>query len=207
MPLDAYDTEKKYQYLGRPKKDLLESPTGTAELVRPAVFPASLLSGSVYLADFGISIRAGTSVNYKLQSPSGWCAPERFHNTDPGAASDMWSYMCIFTELYLGHLPWFVSGNVLANMVKVLGPLPQNWYNHHHQPGSNDASWYDPRTQPENTLEAMIARSRPDVTANEAAHVLSFMLEGLRYNPREHITAAQLLSNASFQAVMRLYGA
>ena len=195
VPLDAYDTKTKYRYLGRPKKDLLEPPTGTAELVRPAVFPATLLSGSVYLADFGIAIRAGTSVTYKPQSPSGWCAPERLHNTDPSAASDIWSYMCIFAKLYLGHLPWFVNGNVLANMVKVLGPLPQNWYSYYHQPGSNDASWYDLRTQPENTLEAMIARSRPDVTSNEAAHVLSFMLEGFRYNPRKRITAAQLLSN------------
>lgn len=92
-------------------------------------------------------------------------------------------------------------------MVKVLGPLPQNWHSYYHQPGSNGASWYDPRTQPENTLEAMIARSRPDVTSNEAAHVLSFMLEGFRYDPQKRITAAQLLSNASFQAVMGLYGA
>jgi hypothetical protein len=119
----------------------------------------------------------------------------------------MWSYMCIFTKLYLGHLPWYVNGNVLAYMVKVLGPLPQNWYSHHQKPDSNEASWYDPSTQPENTLEAMIARSRPDVTSEEAAHVLSFMLKGFCYHPERRITAAELLSNASFQAIMRIYGA
>ncbi|KAF1954238.1 kinase-like protein [Byssothecium circinans] len=204
VPLDAYDTKTKYQYLGRPKKDRLGPPTGTAELVRPAVFPATLLSGSVYIADFGIAIRAGTSVNYKPQST--FCAPERLHNTDPSAASDMWSYMCIFAELYLGHLPCFVNGDVVHRMVKVLGPLPQDWFRYYHRPGCNYASWYDPRTQPENTLEAMIARSRPDVTSSEAAHVLSFMQEGFRYDPQKRITAAQLLSNASFQAVMGLYG-
>jgi serine/threonine protein kinase len=119
----------------------------------------------------------------------------------------MWSYICVFTELYLGHLPWFVNENVLANMVKVLGPLPQKWCSYHHQPVSNDASWYDLRTWPENTLKAMIARSRPDITTSEAAHVLFLMLEGFRYDPRQRITTAQLLSNASFQAVMKIYGA
>jgi hypothetical protein len=115
--------------------------------------------------------------------------------------------MCIFTELYLGHLPWFVDGNVLAHMVDVLGPLPRDWHDYHHERDTAPHSWYDPRTRPENTLAAMIARSRPDVSSEEAAHVLSFMLKGFHYHPEQRITAAQLLSNVSFQAVMRLYGA
>jgi serine/threonine protein kinase len=32
-------------------------------------------------------------------------APERFHNVNPNFASDMWSYMCLFTVLYLGFIP------------------------------------------------------------------------------------------------------
>jgi serine/threonine protein kinase len=144
-------------------------------------------------------------VNYKPQSPRAWCAPERLHNTDPSAASVMWSYMCVFTKLYLGTLPWSIYGDALPGIVKVLGPLPQTWCGRYHQPTRTDASWYDPRKQPEFTPEAMIAHARPDVSSTERAHVLSFMLKGFSYNPQHRITAAQLLDNASFQAVMRVY--
>ncbi|PVH68361.1 kinase-like protein [Cadophora sp. DSE1049] len=186
VPLDAYDIKMKY---------------------KPVVVPPSLLTKSVYLGDFGLAMNAGTSVNYKPQSPSAWCAPERLHNTDPSAASDMWSYMCVFTELYLGTLPWSSYGDALPGMIKVLGPLPQTWYGYYHQPTRTDASWYDPRKQPEFTLEAIIAHARPDVSSTERAHVLSFMLKGFSYDPQDRVTAAQLLCNASFQAVMGVYGA
>lgn len=95
------------------------------ELVRPVVVPSSLLTNSFHLGDFGLAINAGTSVNYKPQSPNAWCAPERLHHTDPSAASDMWSYIYVFTELYLGTLPWSIYSDALTGMVKVLGPLPQ----------------------------------------------------------------------------------
>ncbi|KAE9367687.1 kinase-like protein [Stipitochalara longipes BDJ] len=179
VPLDAYDIKMKYQYLGRPRKIPLQTKAGMkGELVRP-----------------------------RPQSPSAWCAPERFHNINPSAASDMWSYMCVFTELYLGTLPWSIYGDALPGMVKVLGPLPWLWHNYYHQPTRKEASWYDPKKQREFTLEAMIARTRPDVSSTERAHVLSFMLRGFSYEPQHRITAAQLFNNASFQAVMGVYGA
>jgi hypothetical protein len=62
-------------------------------------------------------------------------------------------------------------------------------------------------SKPEFTLEAIIAQARPDVSSTERAHVLSFMLKGFSYDPQDRITAAQLLYNASFQAVMGVYGA
>jgi serine/threonine protein kinase len=208
VPLDDYNIKMKYQYLGRPRKIPLQTPAGMqGELVRPVVVPPSLLTKSVYLGDFGLAMNAGTPVNYKPQSPSAWCAPERLHNTDPSAASDMWSYMCVFTELYLGTLPWSIYGDALPGMVKVLGPLPQTWYSYYYQPTRTHASWYDPRKQPEFTLEAMIGHARPDVSSTERAHVLSFMLKGFSYDPQDRITAAQLLDNASFQAVMGVYWA
>jgi serine/threonine protein kinase len=64
----------------------------------------------VYLADFGHAIKAGTSVCKKWQWPIIYCSPERFHNVDPSCASDMWSYMCLFTELYTGATPFDVNG-------------------------------------------------------------------------------------------------
>jgi hypothetical protein len=113
--------------------------------------------------------------------------------------------MCVFTELYIGTFPWSIYGDALPSIVKVLGPLPQTWYNYYYQPTRTDALWYDPRKQPEFTLEAMIAHARPDVSSAERAHVLSFMLRGFSYNPQDRITATQLLDNALFQAVMGVY--
>lgn len=207
MPLDAFDIQVKYQHLGRPKKIPLQTPAGMkGELVRPVVVPPSLLTNSFYLGDFGLAMNAGASVNYKPQSPSAWCAPERLHNTDPSPASEMWSHMCIFAELYIGTLPWSIYGDVLPNMIRVLGPLPQIWYPYYHQPTIVDASWYDPRKQVEFSLEAMIAQARPDVNSTERAHVFSFMLKGFSFDPRGRLTAGQLLYDTSFQAVMGFYG-
>ncbi len=62
--------------------------------------------------------------------------------------------MCVFTELYLGALPWSIYGDPLRGMVKVLGPLPQIWYDYCHQPAEADASWYDPSRQPQYRITA-----------------------------------------------------
>lgn len=115
--------------------------------------------------------------------------------------------MCVFAELYLGALPWSLYGDALPQIVKLLGPLPQAWYGHYHHPNGTDDSWYEPWRLPESTLEAMIAHARPDASSTERAHVLSFMLKGFCYEPRNRMTAAQLLDNTSFQAVMGVYGA
>lgn len=206
IPLDAYDKKKKYELLGRPKKDCVQSHEGEGEIVRPAVFPGNLLSGSVSIADFGISIKAGTSVNHKPQSPRGFCAPERLHDRDPSAASDMWSYMCIFSKLYLGHLPWLDGGGP-GLVIEVLGPLPKDWQGSYFERDAAPDSWYDPETQPKETLRFIIACSRPGITLDEIETVLSFMLKGFHYHPEQRITAAQLLSDESFQAIMKRYGA
>ena len=105
--LDNLDTKTKYKYLGRPKKIALTSDLWKpGELVKPMEVPKSLLRETVYLGDFGMAIKAGTEVKHKVLSPFVFCAPERFHNVNPSFASDMWSYMCIFSYLYLGCIPW-----------------------------------------------------------------------------------------------------
>ena len=53
----------------------------------------------------------------------------------------------------------------------------------------------------------MIVYARPDVSSTERAHVLSFILKGLSYDPQDRITAAQILYSALFQAVMGVYRA
>lgn len=107
VPLDNCTTATKYKYLGRPQKmGLLPHPEWQGELVKPVVVPKNLIRETVYLGDFGLLIKAGTSVSFKIQSPATYCAPERWHDVGPSFASDMWSYMCLFAELYLGFPPF-----------------------------------------------------------------------------------------------------
>jgi hypothetical protein len=69
VSLDAYDIKMKYRYLGGLRKIPLKTQAGIqGELVRPVVVPFSLLTNSFYLGDFGLTINAGTSVNYNPQS-------------------------------------------------------------------------------------------------------------------------------------------
>lgn len=107
VPLDNCTTATKYKYLGRSQKmGLLPHPEWLEELVKPVVVPKNFLRETVYLGDFGLSIKAGTSVSFKSQSPATYCAPKRWHDVGPSFASDMWSYMCLFAELYLGFPPF-----------------------------------------------------------------------------------------------------
>jgi serine/threonine protein kinase len=109
--LDNFDTKTKYEYLGRPKKVALTSHLWRpGELVKPMEVSKSLLRETVYLSDFSMAIKAGTEVNRKVLFPFVFCAPERFHGVNPSFASDMWSFMCIFSYLYLGCVPWRAYG-------------------------------------------------------------------------------------------------
>jgi hypothetical protein len=67
-----------------------------------------LLRDTVYLGGFSMAAKADTDVRHKELSPLDipFHAPERFHNINPGLPSDMWSYMCVFSALYLGVIPW-----------------------------------------------------------------------------------------------------
>jgi serine/threonine protein kinase len=178
------------------------------EFVRPVEVPKSFLRETVYLSDFGMGIKAGTEVRNKLQSPIAYCAPERFHNINPSFASDMWSYMCLLTEFYIGHTPWLNIGcaSLMTRMADILGPLPKQWEGHYNV-GRIDHSWYDRnRTPSKKTLEAMIRRARPEVSTTELNHVLSIVSKGFCCFPEDRITATLLLQDASFKAVMEIYG-
>lgn len=209
--LDDYNTDTKYKYLGRPQKIALAPDMWRqGELVRPMNVPENLLRESIYLGDFGISIKAGTSVSEKVQSPAAYCAPERFHNVDPSFASDMWSYMCLFTELYVGFQPFYRNWNpaLVSHVVHALGPLPEQWKDHYNADGTNEDWWYDKNTIPDPTmtLEAMIERLRPETSPKERSLVLAILAKGFCYLPEHRITATQLLQDPSFNAFMAIYG-
>jgi serine/threonine protein kinase len=42
--------------------------------------------------------------------PMQFCSPDRLHEKDPSFACDMWGYMIIFAELYLGLDSWYDQG-------------------------------------------------------------------------------------------------
>lgn len=206
-------TTTKYQYLGRPKKMPLPLPPTLwkdGELVMPMSPHESLIGDTIFLGDFGLAIKAGAVVTQKVQSPAIYCAPERFHDADPSFATDMWSYMCIFAELYLGCALFYGPSNafVVTFMVNTLGPLPVSWKGLFNPAGLSDDSWYDQGRMPEPTLslEAKLVNIRSDIDLVERQLVLSVLRGGLSYIPEHRLTAAQLLEDPSFKALMGLYG-
>ncbi|KAN0081106.1 protein kinase [Elaphomyces granulatus] len=175
-PFDNLNTKTKYKYIGRPKKMALPHDSWKeGELVKPFRFPKSLITDAVYLGDFGMATEAGTEAREKQLSPMNTkhYAPERFHNVNPSFASDMWSYMCVFSELYLGHVPW--------------------------------ASYSAIRPYPEESLESIIKKGRPDVGEVELKHIVSIMEKVFCYRPDKRLSATRLLHDSSFQAVMKIY--
>ncbi|KAK7597476.1 hypothetical protein V3481_004060 [Fusarium oxysporum f. sp. vasinfectum] len=76
------DLTTKYQILGRPQKIELPRDQETwkdGELVAPMTPKDSfVVQDTITLGDFGLAIRSGTEVDFKLQVPVGYCAPERY---------------------------------------------------------------------------------------------------------------------------------
>jgi serine/threonine protein kinase len=175
-PLDKLDTETKYECLGRPLKAALPSDLWRqGELVKTLEFPQSLLTHTVYLGDFGLATKLGTQGRLSVLDII-YHAPERYHNVNPSFASDMWSYMCLFIELYIGFIPWerpdYLS--MITEMTRTLGPLPKQWQGFYNAYGKYHNSWYDQCRKPnhEANLESIIKKKRPDVSLAERNHVL-----------------------------------
>ncbi|KAF5025694.1 hypothetical protein F66182_2300 [Fusarium sp. NRRL 66182] len=203
----------KYEYLGRPWKMLIPTDRPLwkdGQLVMPITPHHSLVHGTITLAGFGLAVKSGTSVGYKIQSPAIYCAPERIHNVDPSFASDMWSYMCIFAELCLGFPLFYGTATSMAIgfMVSVLGPLPLSWRGSCMGSGRYDESWYDQSRgpQPRLTLEAKVRDSVDNISPAEQQLVLSILQRGLSYLPEHRFSAGQLLEDASFRQLMAMYG-
>jgi protein kinase-like protein len=212
VALDNLNTKAKYEYLGRPQKVALPSNLWRqGEPVRPLEVPKSLLTDTVYPGDFGMVTKPGVQVGGKMLSLLDivYHAPERYHNVNTSFASDMWSYMCLFIELYIGFIPWEREGYfaMITEMTRTLGPLPKQWKGYYNTYGKCHNSWYDQRRKPgrEVTLESIIKEKRPEVSSAERNHVLEIMSKGFCYSPDGRLTATQLLQDPSFQAVMEIY--
>ena len=213
--LDNLSKKQKYECLGRPKKVALTDVWKQGELVTPVEVPELFLhTDTACLGDFGMAAKAGTDVRLRKLKPSPWNmlyhAPETFHNVIPGFASDMWSYMCLFADLYLGFSPWGSSNThvkMITRMVGILGPLPRHWRGYYTGYGECDDSWYDQRRKCDRKviLESIIKKERPEVSSVERDHVVEMMSKGFCYSPDGRPTATKLLRDSSFQAVMEIY--
>ncbi|KAH6957192.1 kinase domain-containing protein [Fusarium avenaceum] len=209
--LDNCSITEKYAQVGRPRKmRLFTEQWKDGELVMPMKPQESLLGDTIRLGDFGLAVKAGTPVAQKLQLPATYCAPERLHDRNPSYASDMWSYMCLFFELYAKRclFPGFSHALVTERMVSMLGPLPLSWVGSYHASGQNDLAWYDQdrHPDPEMALRTDIRSFRPDISARELELVLSVLSWGLSYLPEHRPTATQLLEDLSWKELTGLYG-
>ncbi|KAF5614595.1 CMGC kinase [Fusarium tjaetaba] len=207
-PLNSSIAEK-YKQIGRPRKmKLWTEQWKDGELVLPMKPNEELIGDSIVLGDFGLAHKAGSPAQ-KMQSPATYCAPERVHNINPSYGSDMWSYVCIFFELYTGTYLFQGWGHasVMSSIVCTLGPLPESWRGTYHVGGSGDDTWYDQNGQldPEFDLKERLSQLRPDVGARELELVVSVLRRGLVYQHEERITAAELLEHESFKELMSIY--
>lgn len=193
-----------YREFGRPRKTpLWFAMWKRGQLVEPIQVNKESLRGGIFLADFGMAIEAGIPVKRRWQAPTTYCAPERFHGTDPSFASDMWSYMCLFVQLYMGFAPF----RTLTDLVDRLGPLPLQWAGRYDAGDEPKESWYDQTQKPAPllTLEETSKRGRPEVSDVERKLVVSVLSKGLAYLPEYRPTAAELLEDEDFKALMAIY--
>ncbi|PLB49389.1 kinase-like protein [Aspergillus steynii IBT 23096] len=210
-PLHHLPRGAKYEALGRPLKQMIpvDGLWKQGELVGPVKIPPSSRTKKFYLSDFGLAKKVNDSVTPRGYPPSQYCSPDRLHGKDPSPACDMWSYMVIFSELYLGFQPFstYFNGGIIGGFVRSLGPLPEEWKGLYTHPKGRD-SWYDQNqtTNPESTLESKIAHLHPEADPTERSHVLSVMPRVFTYDPTKRLTAAQLLRDPSFRAIMETYG-
>lgn len=210
-PIHDLTRAAKYEVLGQPLKlsmsDLNLWKPG--ERVKPLVVPDDMRTESLYLGDFGQAMKLGCERTQEGRPPLRYCSPDRLHHRSPSFACDMWSYMCIFAQLYIGLTPFptWGKGGVIASMVGTLGPLPEQWKGSYLWVEESQDMWYNLNTKPwSESLEKKIDRMRPDCDPVEKKHALSVLTRGFSYYPEKRPSATQLLRDASFRAIMDNYG-
>lgn len=132
VPLHNLHRSAKYEALGRPLKQIIPFVElfKQGELVSPIKVPENLRTEEFCLGDFGLAMRLDEGEpKTRGRPPMAFCSPDRLHRKDPSFACDMWSYMIILAELYLGYTPFPSGGKggVISGMISRLGPLPEQW--------------------------------------------------------------------------------
>ena len=193
---------------------LAEDEGRPGELVELINVPQEMLRHPVGLCDFGLAIKSGAVVENTAQNPPLFCAPERLHGINPGFASDMWSFTCIFAKTYLGvEVIWGEGSTLVSRIVSIAGPLPVHWKCHFENGTAAKDWWYDQSGQmPRSnilggyeTLERKVDRIRPGICRDEREYALSIMRRGFSCSPERRITATQLLQDPLWNALMSYY--
>ncbi|RAL00374.1 kinase-like protein [Aspergillus ibericus CBS 121593] len=211
VPLHNLSRSAKYEALGRPVKQIIPEVKlwKQGERVQSLRVPEDLRTDDFYLGDFSLAKKLDDPVTQRGFPPLRYCSPERLHGSAPSFACDMWSYLVIFSELYLRYEPFVVrnKGGVMTAMTMSLGPLPAQWRGLYNHPEGRDV-WYDqsPAPIPKESLASIIAKRRPDADPIEQQHVLSIMNKVFTYDPEKRPTATQLSHDPSFKAIMDIYG-
>lgn len=198
-----------------------------AERVVALRFPPQSVGEKIFLADFGLALKAGDSVVLKTQGILKFVSPERLHGYDPSPASDVWSFMVVFYYLYTGYYPFWspldTSMGVLQSIVDGLGPLPESWAERNG--GYSQSAWYGPSKEyPKKGMDVPSRTTMRGKLPNEGSkdvkkvenenrfrmelnkHAVEFIQKVFRYSPQERPTASQLLEDHNFKEVMRMCG-
>ncbi|KAL1996478.1 hypothetical protein VTN49DRAFT_8078 [Thermomyces lanuginosus] len=194
-PLRDLPRHAKYDLLGWPVKRPIPDPLDESrkqpkpgEIVLPLEVPDHLRTDQLYLSDFSLAMHVDdTTVPQMGFPPEYFCSPDRLHLKHPSLACDMWSYMVIFSQLYVGCSPFgsLYHGGVIQGMIYALGPLPKEWKGQYINPEVSRDWWYDPNTSPDpkHSLASLIEQRRPDADAEERKLVLSIMMKVFRAKP------------------------
>lgn len=207
--LDHLDLKTKYQILGRPLKEPApwdpERHRRQGEVVAMMKVPESLLTATIHLSDFGMAFSEDEKPESHSMRPITFCAPERLHGVPQGPASDMWSYMCILAQLFLGYHPFtntLFPGWLIEHLPRVFGLLPAEWRGHFTNRGYAPDSSYGPSQSYTPQFQSIVAEA--DISTSKRSHLLSVLSRGFRYRPEERMTAAQLLEDPSFLALTEI---
>ncbi|CEL04123.1 hypothetical protein ASPCAL05255 [Aspergillus calidoustus] len=201
----------KYKELGRPLREPIphvKHPFKQGGLVRAINTPNHLRTDDFYLGDFGLSQKITDSKSQRGYPDLKFCSPERLHRKEPSPACDIWSYMVVFSILYLDFsLFSSIETSVIGDHVRCLGPLPAEWKGCYTHPSGRD-SWYDQSAKPDpkHDLASKVALRRGDADPVERGHVVSNMAKVFVYDPAKRPTATELLRDPDFRAIMNRYG-
>ncbi|EEP78845.1 predicted protein [Uncinocarpus reesii 1704] len=175
------------------------------ELIKPIQVPEDLRTNMFYLGDFGQAAKIGSSAIPAGEPPIQYCSPDRLHKKGSTPACDMWSYMCIFAQLYIGWVPFNIyQRGIIASIIRIAGPLPEQWKGHYVDPHDSRDEWYY-QNQPFNPEAVLNQYLRKDIDPVERRLVISVMSRGFCAGPEKRLTAAQLLQDPSFKAIMDIY--
>ncbi|KAL4788615.1 hypothetical protein BJX76DRAFT_344746 [Aspergillus varians] len=134
----------KYEALGRPLKQNIPfaNTQKQGEFFRPVVVPENLRTAEFYLGGFGLAMKLNEPISQCGYPPMQSCSPGWLHKQYPSPICDMWSYMILFAELHLGHVPFYtwLEGGLITGVVRCLGPVPEQWRGLYAHPGGLD-SW------------------------------------------------------------------